>query len=153
MKKIKVRVGDVFAIPLDNGELAFGQLVDNANLHCYIVFDYRSHDFPDVWEITKKPIIIIAFTVDVFIEDGSWPLLGNICPPSNIKFPKFLVDTETKTMVIDFQGRYLHEASQDEKHNLRRRSSYSPIILKKVAEFKLSDGEYLPYMEKLLYEG
>lgn len=158
MKSIKVKIGDVFAIPLGNGEYAYGQIVDDSKYPCYIIYDLKSTVFPAIQEIVTRRIIILTYTVDVFIKSGRWPLLGNIAPPSDIVFPYYLVGTledgNEKIIVMDHRGIFLRYATESDQQRLTRMSSFSPKALEDIAKFKfLGIGKYLSYMDKLIYRG
>ena len=162
MKRIRVKVGDVCAIPLGNGYYAYAHSIDDVikdgRAHYYVIYDHLSNIFPELQELTKNNIIVLICTVDVFIENHSWPLVGNIAPPSGITIPNYIVnrfkDGNEQIMVVDHHGKYLREATIDDKRNLSYQSSFSPIVLEDVAKYKLlGKGRYLPYMDKIFYSG
>jgi len=157
MKKIKVQAGDLCAIPLGNGEYAFAQLIDNLHQHCYVIYDYKGAIYPDLKELIKNKIIILTYTVDVFIDNGRWPLIGNISPPTKISIPNYIVgkfeNGKEKIKVVDNHGNYLREATVEDKKKLSYQTSVSPAVLENVARFKLLGiGRYRPYMEALFYK-
>jgi len=51
--KHKVKIGDLFAIPLGDGQFVFGQVVANTNPKCYIIFDNKSTLKPKPNELTR----------------------------------------------------------------------------------------------------
>ena len=156
MKKTKVKVGDVCAIPLGDGDYAYAQIIDDSNQHCYIVYNYKSKNFSELQDLTKNKIIILTYTVDVFIENHRWPLLGNITLPSGIIFPNYIEGRlrggKLRIIVVDHHANYIREASIEDKKKLFFKSSVSPIILEDVTKFKLLGiGRYRPYMDEMFY--
>ncbi|WP_160319729.1 Imm26 family immunity protein [Paenibacillus xylanivorans] len=57
-KRVTVKIGDVFAIRLNQGRYCYGQVVSEGRISdCMIVYDLVSMEHPKVSEITSKPII------------------------------------------------------------------------------------------------
>lgn len=149
---MRIKIGDVFAIPLGNGEFAFGQIVANGSSKCYVIYDYKSNDFPDLSLLIRQKIIFLTYTEDLYIRNGNWKVLGNINPPSNIIFPEYRVETLNGTVVIDHTGKKLRFATDKEKTILSTHKSVSPMILEKSVKARFGTGESYPYAETLLYK-
>ena len=149
---MRIKIGDVFAIPLGNGEFAFGQIVANTKPECYVIYDYKSNDIPDLSLLISQKIIFLTYTVDLFIKNGNWRVLGNINPPSNIIFPEYLIDTLNGYMVMDYTGKKLRFATDKEKTMLSTHKSVSPHLLETAVKARFGTGESHPYEETLLYK-
>jgi hypothetical protein len=156
-KRIKTHVGDVFTFPLGNGEFAFGQIVDDQPQDCFVIFGYKNGIFPNIQEITDNKIIILTYSIDLFIKTGRWTILGNVAPPIDIVFPNYKIsvvkDGKTKTVVVDNKGQYLHDATKKEILTLKYRNSFTPAVLENAAKYKLAGmGEYRDEWASLFYE-
>lgn len=109
-KKVKVKIGDVFTIRLDQGRYCYGQVVSEGRISdCMIVYDLVSMEHPTISEITSKPIIFLIQTVNSRIEDGIWSVIGNGSIPS-MTFPLYKVETEDGYVLVDHMGDVMNEA-------------------------------------------
>lgn len=147
----KAKIGDVFRVSLGNEQFAFGQIVANSKPKCYIVFNYKSSNLPDIKEIVNSKILMLTYTVDTFIEDGDWEVIGNIKPPA-IKFPEYVVETEKGTRVVDYNGKVIRKATIEDEQKLSTHKSVSPKVLDLAIKAKFGIGEWYPMMEILLYK-
>jgi hypothetical protein len=157
MKRIKVKIGDIYALPLGNGEYAYAQLIDITPFNYFVVYDYKSSTFPEVQNLVEQKIIILTNTVDVFIKDLRWPFVGNISPPSGVIIPNFIVgrlkDGKEQIIVVDYHGNYLRGATKEDKKTLLYQSSVSPAFLEHIAKHQLLGvGRSYPDIEKVFYK-
>jgi hypothetical protein len=150
--KIKVSVGDVFAIPLDGTKYSFGQVVCEGHPKAYVIYNVISDVHPDLKEIISNDIIYFTYTVDVAIEDGNWLLLGNIDVPHRIEFPNYIVDTNEGFFVTDHKGNLIRPANENEVKELDTQKSVSPSILEDAVKANYGFGEWYPYLDKLKYK-
>jgi hypothetical protein len=156
MKRIKVKVGDVFAIPLGNGEYGFSQIIDDIFQQCYVIYDYKSQVFPDPKEIVKYKILVLTYTVDVFIQDRRWPLVGNATPSSDVIFPEYIIGSSENERVMDHHGKTIRKATEEDKKKLTHMTSVSPALLENIAQHLLLGSEEMPKhfdISKYIYRG
>jgi hypothetical protein len=160
MKSIKVKIGDIYAIPLGNGEYGYTQLIDITPYKYFAVFDYKSSSFPEVQSLIKQEIIILTITIDVDIKNHNWPFIGNIAPPSWIVIPNYIVSTlkepnaaKIQIIVVDRYGKYLREATEKDQRTLFHQSSVSPALFEHLIKYKLLGvGDYEKIIDKFLYK-
>jgi hypothetical protein len=157
MKRIKVKIGDIYALPLGNGKYAYAHLIDITPYNYFVVYDYKSSTFPEVQNLVKKKIIVLTNTVDVFIKDLRWLFVGNISPPSGVIIPNFIVsrlkDGKVQMMVVDYHGNYLGVATEIDQKTLHYQSSVSPAYLEHIAKYQLLGvGKKYPDMETFFYK-
>jgi hypothetical protein len=150
-KKIKSAIGDIFSIPIDDKSYGYGQIVD---LNWYAIFDITgTEQHPPLAEITAAPIIFLAASVDVRIEDGEWKIIGHSSIPKNIHFPEFVIGTlGGQPMVTDHLGKIVRPVSQDEIRYLTGIKSYSPSVIEDAVKAKFGFAEWFPYLDNLTYK-
>ncbi|MFB8377829.1 Imm26 family immunity protein [Paenibacillus taichungensis] len=152
-KRLKVKLGDVFAIRLDQTRYCYGQVVSEGRISdCMIVYDLISTELPKVSEITSKPIIFLIQTVNSRIEDGIWNVIGN-GPISSMTFPLYKVETEDGHMLVDHKGDVVNEdPSASEIENVAELESWSPVSLEKAVNARFVTGEWDSYYDELIYK-
>ncbi|MDR9746146.1 Imm26 family immunity protein [Paenibacillus taichungensis] len=152
-KRVKVKLGDVFAIRLDQTRYCYGQVVSEGRISdCMIVYDLVSMEHPKVSDIPSKPIIFLIQTVNSRIEDGIWNVIGN-GPISSLTFPLYKVETEDGYMLVNHQGDVENEyPSASEIENVPKLESWSPVSLEKAVNARFVTGEWDPYYNELMYK-
>jgi len=92
--KIRVKVGDVFLIPIDETTWVIGQLVRKKQSELYVAIfadRYSSTDVEPRSIIGKKPLFLVL-TLDAKLYHGMWPIIGNVQENrNNIPEPAFKV--------------------------------------------------------------
>jgi hypothetical protein len=95
MGRKKIKVGDIFEIPLSNDRKAVGQFVyDDKRVGPIVqIFDYFveiSQDI-EIGQLEKSKLLFPPVVVGLLaaIRSGSWSIIGNM-PPINFSYPKFL---------------------------------------------------------------
>ena len=97
MGKQRIRVGDVFQIPLSNGRMAYGQYVFRDEKHGPIirVFDVITEDEIKFDEIRERlanakllfpPVITGVFAA---VRTGLWKVIGRM-PVDDFEYPNFI---------------------------------------------------------------
>ena len=119
-KKIKAQVGDMFAISIGNGKYCFGQVVsaivggDKIIPYTYIVYDCVDELNTSIEKIRSSAILLLFNTVDMFIEDGAWPLIGHEEVPQNLIFPEYKALRRGTYMVIGIDNQVKRVATPEE---------------------------------------
>lgn len=151
-KKVKVSIGDVFAIKLEQDNYSYGQVVTEGSISdCMVIFDVVCKEHPPISEITSKPIIFLVQTVNSRIEDGIWEVIGNAPTPS-INFPVYKVETEDGHMLVDHSGDVINEnPSPSEIEVVMELESWSPVTLEKAVKARFITGEWISYYDDLIY--
>ena len=97
MGKQRVRVGDVFQIPLSDGRIAYGQYVyrDRRNGPIIRVYNFISENELSFAEVQKQlqkakllfpPVITGVFAA---VRSGLWKVLGRL-PVNDFEYPNFI---------------------------------------------------------------
>ena len=72
MKKAKIKLGDIFQIPLPNGKFAYGRVYRDA---CIAIYQEMT-DLPNQVPKEEKFQFIVGFYQDI-LKTGQWQLVGN----------------------------------------------------------------------------
>lgn len=153
-KKHNVLVGDVFCIKItDSNNHSYGQVISVEGIaECIIIFDISSNVHQDVNEIVKKPILFLAHTVTVRIEDNIWGVIGNTDLPQQLSLPEYISETLDGFVVLNYKGEIVRNAVEKDKENLSTLKSCSPEIIEDAVNAKYGNGEWYPYLDKFLYK-
>ena len=91
MNRVKIKLGDVFQVPLDDGKVGYFQYiaVDSSLLHSEVIRafcgEYGSNEEPDIGAILSNPINFHAhILLKLGMKLGLWTKVGNAPPPSQI---------------------------------------------------------------------
>lgn len=152
--KHDVKIGDVFYVKINGEErYGYGQVVSlGGTSDCIVIFDKTSLNHPAIEEIVKNPIIFLAQTVSVKIEDGDWGILGNIDIPNDLTFPEYICETLNGKIILNHKGESVREASIDELGTLKTLKSCSPAIVEDAVNSKFGSEDWYPYLDNLLYK-
>jgi len=93
MKRTRIRIGDIFEIPLSDGRKAFGQYVfrDEKNGPLIQVFDLVTEDEIQLGQLNEiSPLFPPVFTgLFAAIRTGLWKVIGHM-PVEGFVYPKFI---------------------------------------------------------------
>jgi hypothetical protein len=93
---MKIVKGDVFLVPLNNGDYALGQIIDYETraLHCISIglFDQKVSSIVSLKDVSinENTIYSTLLAFHINIERGKWPIIGN----QELKVPKKLYPFE-----------------------------------------------------------
>jgi len=133
MARPRVKTGDVFRIPIDDTRCAYGQVfLKNHTISQLYVGIYRpglaAETTPDLDEICSSEIALVGGTTDARIYHGMWTIVGNRPPDlSRLPRPNFKVEAGGRTIVEDFDGRFIREATTADVQKYDNRWSRSPM--------------------------
>lgn len=152
---IKSRVGDVFLVPLGQGESVLGQIIDKYKGALYVfVFDKRAPDRDHKVNIDSigQPIFA-ALTLDALLFHGRWPIIGNLKVDLERELkPKYKIGSHGNCYVENFKGDPLRPATAQEEHDLRFRTIYAPIRLDKATKAYFGCEDWDLAYDDLKYE-
>ena len=134
---IKVKVGDVFYIPIDSERNVVGQIVSDykGELFCVIYDLINTSPELSVEAVDCADIILFAITLDAKLWHGHWPIIGNRKENLNsIPKPKFKIETLTGYKVEDLTGQTIRRASKLDKAKLAYKTVVAPIRLEKAVK-------------------
>ena len=129
---MKVRVGDIFAIPLGDGRFALGQVLAQRDPILYLgAFSGTVSDLASIRpaEVAQRELALAGNFFATLFERGDWPVLGNAPVRPGIPFPCYKVRITGKDYVESWDGRTRREAKPDEVESLENRTDRAPVIL------------------------
>jgi hypothetical protein len=132
-KRIRAKIGDVFAIPISSDERVYGQVVDQAGVEfLVVVFHSNSASIEDA---VRSGIDLAGIVFDAKLRNGDWQIVANL-PPVRIKAPWFVLGHEglENLRIENFDGSEtrLVRLAEAAKHH-HRHLSY-PMVLQQAAE-------------------
>ena len=156
-KKIKTQIGDLFAIPIGDSEYCYGQVVSEIEEsgkvfpYTYIVYDFMGPIETPLEMIRTQEILLLFHTVDVDIEDGVWPIIGQADVPEHIKFPEYQQRKLGKLMVIGVDCKVIRAATVEDEKMLGTMKSVSPSVVVNLLKAHFGEGEWHEYYDDLIY--
>ncbi len=134
--RLRLHVGDVFTIPIDQDRLALGQIVGKYGRHAYYlaVFD------AEVASGAPQPVgpvaaggrvVFLALALDAKFYVGDWVVVGKAPVRSDIPLPAYkeAVGTFDHIDVVDYSGEGRRRATASEAQVLPNRTIIAPVCL------------------------
>jgi hypothetical protein len=78
--RIRPRVGDVVQIPLGKRTFGYGLKLKGT----YAFYDAKSPPPLSLAEVVTRPLLFRLWVHDSAVEDGSWPIIGNVPVPKGL---------------------------------------------------------------------
>jgi hypothetical protein len=140
-KRIRAKVGDVFAVPISNEGRVYGQVVDQAGAQFLVVL-FRSTS-GSAEDAVRSGIELAGIVFDAKLRNGDWPILSNM-PPVKVKPPWFVVGHEglENLRLVNFDSSVTRLVRSAEAANHRHRSVAYPMILQRAAEALHGHGQW-----------
>jgi hypothetical protein len=153
MKKIKVKTGDVFLIPIDDTRWVIGQLVDSRNGELYVAIfpaAYHRQNIDPRMILDQHPLFL-ALTLDALIYHGNWPVIGNI-KENLYKFPEpaFKVGGDDTMLLISRNQKIERRATKRELEVLKYRSMVTPMVLQNAVQAHFGLEEWNAHYDEFL---
>jgi hypothetical protein len=84
--RFRRNVGDIVAIPLGEGRVAFGWVLEEPLI---AFFDYSSdtEHVPSVQQLAQAPIAFRIWVMNHALTEGAWPVLGHVQIPEELATP------------------------------------------------------------------
>jgi Immunity protein 26 len=150
---VKVKVGDVFLVPLDKLSSAGGIVISNRKGELYVaVFQERfDANESDTKKIVNGTPLFLTLTLDAKLWHGHWPIIGNELK-NTAKFPRpaFKIQFNEKGYIESLDMGIQRLASENELSILRFRKVSSPAILDDAVKGKFGIVEWNPHYDSLL---
>ncbi|WP_375197895.1 Imm26 family immunity protein [Sphingobium sp.] len=127
----RVKLGDVFLIPIDQGRNGLGQIVGDWKGELYIVvFDKVVNDDIAVATVDGAAIQLAVLTLDAKLHRGDWRIIGNYQNNlGTIPQPWFKVSQGTEMYIEARDRSYTRKATSSEDAMLRLRTVVAPVRL------------------------
>jgi hypothetical protein len=153
-KRVNLRVGDLFEIPLPDGKFGYGIVVRQGGLSGggtpYIAIFRLAYDQrPSVAEITSDGVALQGWTTDALIYHDRWKVIERDAPVPAIQFPNFKVESEGKFYVVDVEGDFIDLATPRELELLNHQFSSTAGIFQDAFEALHGFGEWKSHFDKL----
>lgn len=153
-KRVNLRVGDLFEIPLPDGKFGYGIVVRQDGLSGggtpYIAIFRLAYDqWPSVAEITSDGVPLQGWTTDALIYHDRWKVIERDAPVPAIQFPNFKVESEGKFYVVDVEGDFIDLATPRELELLNHQFSSTAGIFQDAFEALHGFGEWKSHFDKL----
>lgn len=151
IKKIKsTNVGDVFRIEIKEELYCFGQIISKGTLSdTIIIFDKIGSSNLDLNDIINNKIIFYVNTVDEFITNGRWVLIGKTFLPDNLNYKEYITDSNK---VLSQEGIVIRTASTNDVKVLKSYKSFSPIVVEDAVKAKYGIEDWYPALDDLVYK-
>jgi len=127
-----LKVGDIFTIPIDDKYQGIGHLVafPEKSLLLIAVYDFKKL-ITDSFSIDILPelkILLLGNTLDAKLYNKHWIVIGNSKSNLNqIKLPIYKIGVYPEAKVLDYEGKFIRQASIDDVENLKYQKVIAPI--------------------------
>jgi hypothetical protein len=150
----KVRVGDVFLVPIDGSRWGAGQIAGNWKGELYIIiFDaiYNEDNIDPERIVAAKPLLA-ALSLDAKLHHGDWRIIGNVTANlGRIPQPVFKVNQDGAVFVESRDRSATRPGSSAETEALRLRTIVAPVRLENALKAHNGIGDWKPRYDDLLY--
>jgi hypothetical protein len=118
------RPGDVFQVPLKDGSLGFGRVLNDP---VYAFYDFRSSKPAPINDIILRPILFKIWVMKYAITKGRWPILGHVALEDDLQKPAYFFkqDLISKELFLYSEG-LERPASPEECVRLERAAVWEP---------------------------
>jgi hypothetical protein len=138
--RLRLNVGDVFSIPVDDDRVGYGQIVapwgESGGHFYFAVFDgvYPAESAPDLDTVLSERLVLLALSLDALLVHRHWKVLAHReVDASAIPWPAYKegVSPPGAFDVVDASGRRRRPASNEEAARLPFRTVVAPIRIEK----------------------
>lgn len=142
MSLVRLRVGDVFSVPLDDRRFGLAQVVATYGKDAYFfaLFEpaFARDEQLDLEQALRAPVALLALSLDAKIAAGDWVVLGNQPVAEGMPLPAFkeMVGGPDRVDVVDFSGERRRRARGEEAEWLPNRKIVAPVRLEKALKAK-----------------
>jgi hypothetical protein len=154
-RRPRVRIGDVFTVPLDDaGEtVGYGQIItktvmSDLTIACFAVSS-SSAELVAPAEVVSHDIVLMGFTMDALIYHGVWKVIGN--EPSvldRVTMPLFKVLSGGRWEVVTVDDQ-LVDTFDSPPEQFDNPWAQSPMVIQKALQSTFGFRAWEPYFDKL----
>jgi len=140
--RLKLKTGDVFAVPIHETRVGVGQIVATYGKDAYYfaIFDVVAPDSAsiDLEQATHGRLMFLALSLDAKFAAGHWSVVGTRPVRDGIPLPAFkeVVGGPERVDVVDFSGERRRRAQPAEAELLPNRKIVAPVRLEKALRAK-----------------
>jgi len=155
--KLKVTVGDVFQIPIDDNRVGYGQVVLRPEkpvlFICVFAATTRPDQLPNIDEIIGSDILLAGNTFDAKFNHGHWTIVGNRTSNlTTIALPNYKSGMGDTAIVEAIDRSRRRPASKEEEHSLPFRTYTAPMNFELALKAIAGVGEWLREYDDLKYD-
>ena len=136
-RRRRLRVGDVFTIPLDDKRVGYGQIVhDYGQGHYYFaIFEeaFERDDEPDLRTVLEGRLALLPLSLDALLYHHHWHVVGHQdVHPERLPWPAYKEGVSPGVYeVVDYTGKRRREAGAGEADELPFRAVVAPVRVEK----------------------
>ena len=136
-RRKRLRVGDVFTIPIDDERVGYGQVVhDFGQGHYYfVVFKeaFARDEEPELDAVLAGRLALLALSLDALLYHDHWQVVGHRgVNPERLPLPAYKEGVSPgKYEVVDYTGERRRDAAAAEVDELPFRAVVAPIRVEK----------------------
>lgn len=130
----RLRVGDVFTLPINEEALGVGQVVGSHGNDAYFFAVFADPASPnlstdDLVSRATGPVLFLTLSFDALVHVGDWKVVGSAPVDDAIPLPAYKEEVGTGGAfdVVDHSGRRRRPATPDEVRQLSYRKLVAPI--------------------------
>jgi len=155
--KLKLKVGDIFTIPVNDEKTGFGQIINIPNKNNFIIAIFESvyygKEWPNLDEIVTDKILFLGYTMDALLYHKEWKIIGNISSNiSKVQLPYYKLGTPPDMKLVNYKGDKLRKASRDEFENLEYETVVAPVRYEKALQAYHQLDKWNEDYDRLLYD-
>lgn len=142
MSRRRLKVGDVFTVPIDDGRAGIGQIVATYGKDAYYfaIFDVVAPNSGsiDLEQALNARVVFLALSLDAKLAAGHWALVGHQPVRQDMPLPAFkeAVGSPDRIDVVDYAGEQRRPAEGAEAELLPNRKVVAPVRLEKALRAK-----------------
>jgi hypothetical protein len=140
---MRLRLGDVFTVPVDEARVGLGQVVAeyaHPGYFFFAVFEpvFSPDALPELGEVVTQPVALLALSMDAKVVAGHWVVVGNVPVAPDVPLPAYkeTVGIPDRVFVVDHSGTRRRPARAGEAEWLPNRSVVAPVRLEKALRAK-----------------
>jgi hypothetical protein len=157
MTKVKVKVGDVFQIPIDSARVGYGQVImqpeKNVLFICVFAATRPPNAMPDLDEIVRSDILLAGNTFDAKFNHGHWPIVGNVTSNlAEIELPNYKSGKGDTAVVETLDRSRRRPATKQEEQLLPFRTYTAPVGFELAIKAIAGVGDWLADYDDLKYD-
>ena len=153
-KRVDLREGDVFEMPLSDGRFGYGIIVKPGGLPGggtpYIAIFRTAHDKrPELKKIMNDEVALQGWTTDSLIYHDRWKVIERDAAMPPIQFPNYKVQRAGRFYVVDVEGEVIGLITPDELDLLDYQLSSTVGIFQHAFDALHGFGEWKDYFDQL----
>jgi hypothetical protein len=142
VSRLKLKLGDVFTVPIDDARVGVGQIVGTYGKDAYYfaIFDVTvpAAGAMNLDDAVGQRVLFLALSLDAKLSAGHWTVVGNEPVRRDMPLPAFkeVVGGPGRVDVVDFSGERRRPADDSEADLLPNRKVVAPVRLEKALRAK-----------------